>query len=311
MGAPVIFVADAGESAGLGHISRSGAIASALRSKGVPAACFSYGADTPIERDGLVWTPLSALPTQELHAASVLVADSYTLPLAHFESLPPKVQVVLLNELGAQPSGAALVVNTTRPAGCSAGRLEGLVYAALRPPFWGVPRREVADSVRHVLVTTGGGDLSGLSVSLAELAMNALPDASIELVRGPYAAFSAPAGVEVLDAPESLLQALLRSDIVLCAAGQTTLEAAAVGTPALAIVLAENQVQNAALLARSGIALTAAAGDEATIVATLRRLASSEPLRRELSSRGQAEVDGYGAFRIAFEIARLADTSAG
>ena len=64
-------------------------------------------------------------------------------------------------------------------------------------------------------------------------------------MRGPYATFEPPAGVELVDAPPSLLAELLAADVVVTAAGQSALEAAATGAATVAVPLAPNQWPNA------------------------------------------------------------------
>lgn len=81
------------------------------------------------------------------------------------------------------------------------------------------------------------------------------------------------------------------------AAGQTALEAAATGAATVAVPLVANQRRNAQALAEAGAALIAEPGDELQAVAALDRAA--------LATRAQRGVDGYGALRIAYQIAAL------
>ena len=83
------------------------------------------------------------------------------------------------------------------------------------------------------------------------------------------------------------------------------LEAAAAGTPCLALPVAKNQRGQAQLLARLGAirAVDPPRVSDATTIAVA--LARDPNQRRELSERSQAAVDGYGALRVAFQIDRL------
>ena len=101
-------------------------------------------------------------------------------------------------------------------------------------------------------MTTGGGALQDAAVELAAGLRDALPDAVVALVRGPYAQFEPPPGVELVDAPSSLLAELLAADVVVTAAGQTALESAATGAATIALPLAPNQRANADPLRRGG-----------------------------------------------------------
>ena len=74
------------------------------------------------------------------------------------------------------------------------------------------------------------------------------------------------------------------------------LEAAATGASAVVLEAADNQRrQIAALAARDAILLA----DEEGLPAAVERLLGSTALRRELSNRARAAVDGRGAPRVA------------
>ncbi len=283
----IAVVADGGPGAGLGHLGRCSAIAAALRARGAEVACRAYGAQAPVTMDGVEWTPGVA-------EGDVVVLDTYTLPEAEREALAARAPLVAMHDFGGAPAGAALVVSVGGEPGPRT--LAGLRYAPLRSPFWGLPQRTVAPAARRVLITTGGGPLQDAGVALAADAVGSFEQ--VALVRGPYATFDAPHGVELIDAPPSLLEQLLAADVVITAAGQTALESAATGAATVAVAFVDNQRRNAAALAAAGAAV-AAEPHEA--------VAAARSLDREALARaGQAAVDGYGALRIAFAVATLA-----
>jgi UDP-2,4-diacetamido-2,4,6-trideoxy-beta-L-altropyranose hydrolase len=283
----IAIVADGGPSAGLGHVGRCSAIAAALRARGLEVECRAYGAAAPARVDAIEWTPGTA-------EGDVVVLDTYTMPEAERDALAARVPLVAMHDFGGAPRGAALVVSVGGEPGPN--RLAGLRYAPLRPPFWGLPLRHVSGPLRRVLVTTGGGALQDAGVALAREAVAAFPE--VALVRGPYATFDAPDGVELIDAPPSLLPHLLAADAVITAAGQTALEAAATGAATIAVPFVDNQRRNAAALERAGAAVVAEPGKAVAAAATVDAAA--------LARAGQAAVDGYGALRIAFAVATLA-----
>jgi len=286
----IAVVADGGPASGLGHLGRSTAIAAALRARGLEVTCRAYGASEPRTIDGVEWTPGTA-------SGDLLVLDTYTMPADERDALAAGAPLVSMHDHGGRPPGAVLVVTVGGEPGPNT--LAGLRYAPLRAPFWGLPRREVSPEARRVLVTTGGGALQDAGVAIAREAATVFDE--VALVRGPYAAFDAPAGVELIDAPPVLLEHLLAADVVITAAGQTALEAAATGAATVAIPFVDNQRRQAARLAEAGAAV-AAEPHEA--------VAAARSLDREaLAQAGQAAIDGYGALRIAFAIAALADVA--
>jgi spore coat polysaccharide biosynthesis predicted glycosyltransferase SpsG len=283
----IAIVADGGPSAGLGHLGRCSAIAAALRARGLQVECRAYGGAAPLTIDGIDWTPGVA-------GGDVVVLDTYTMPEHERRALVSDAPLVAMHDHGGAPPGAALVV--TVGGDPAPGVLAGLRYAPLRAPFWGLPERTVSGSLRRVLVTTGGGALQDAGVALAREATGSFPE--VALVRGPYATFEAPPGVELIDAPPTLLPHLLAADAVITAAGQTALEAAATGAATIAVPFVGNQRRNAAALERAGAAVVAEPGDAVAAAAAVDAAS--------LARAGQVAVDGYGALRIAFAVATLA-----
>ena len=168
---PVVVVADAGEGAGLGHMSRSGAVAIALRRLRVgDVPCFGLEARRPLELDGQVWVPLRSL--HELPIPSVLVLDSYRVPVHTVQGLARDLRLVLMHDLLPVPDQTALVLSLDTDAGPQA--IDGLRDACLRPPFWDVPARSHRERLERVLVTTGGGDPGGAGLRIARAAATPL-----------------------------------------------------------------------------------------------------------------------------------------
>jgi UDP-2,4-diacetamido-2,4,6-trideoxy-beta-L-altropyranose hydrolase len=298
-----VLVADAGPSAGLGHISRSSAIAVALAIRGIETVCFAHGVEAPVECDGIHWEPLDPDSLTGRNGWHAVVLDSYCLRPEELELDAQSPPLVVLHEATAAPACAALVVNASADrADAGPTRLYGFEYACLRPRFWGLPRSRPRRYVEHIVVATGGGDVGGTGAALAEAARMAVADARVTYVRGPYSAGDNVAGVEVAISPESLLDLLLAADLVVCAGGQTMLEAAAVGAPCVAVPLFENQVEQVRRLGETGGVRPATREDVAAAVSELARTFAT---RQALAERGQREVDGFGALRVAYATAAL------
>ena len=306
MSSPVVFVADAGEEAGLGHISRSSAIAVALECRGIATLCFAFGAKDAMTRDGVRWLPLDSADLLD-SAINVLVIDSYRLGHEDLPAAVSQSRRVVMHDHGGPPEDAALVVSTTKVGGPARGMvLGGFAYAALRPGFWGLPARVLDGGVHRVLVSTGSGHFHALGVDLAQALATALPTAAVSLVRGPYEESKVRGEVETIDAPESLLEPLLAAELAVTAGGQTMLEAAATGTPCIALPLVDNQRPQVEQLGDLGAVRVVDPPGAAETAAAALRLVDDPEARQTLSRCGQQTVDGYGALRVAFEIAQLA-----
>ena len=159
-------------------------------------ACTAYGADEPRVVDGITWTPGPAAPA--------LLLDSYTMPAAERDA------VAVFHDEGELPPGTRVAIAIEDVPGVET--LTGLRHAPLRPPYWGLPARAVRPALGRILVTTGGGALQTAGVATADALRDAYPDVTVALVRGPYATFEPPEGVDLIDGPPSLLAELLAAD---------------------------------------------------------------------------------------------------
>jgi UDP-2,4-diacetamido-2,4,6-trideoxy-beta-L-altropyranose hydrolase len=187
-------------------------------------------------------------------------------------------------------------------------------FALLRQEFIG-RRPEVRRTPAHrLMVTLGGSDPKGVSLLVVE-ALSKIHDmrfevcliagssnphldrlkAEVELVR--------PVGheIDVLHYANDMPSVMNWADFAVIAGGSTSLEVAYMGLPALVLTLADNQAANAEAMQASGAAeslgwyvtLTADA-----LAIALKRLAIDVPRRQEMTARGQALVDGFGAKRV-------------
>lgn len=265
----------------------------------------ALGLERPLRLDGVDWTPAATPAELDAPSAGALLVDSYVLGADDLATLAEAAPLAVLHDFGDHAAAASLVIDVGAAGEDSRSRLCGPRYACLRSMFWGVPERTVRETVSHVVVSTGGGDLGSASTALAETTRDALSGARVSLIRGPYAEAEPPAGVEVIQSPEHPAAILATADLAVTAAGQTLLEAAAMGTPSIAVPVVENQRRNALRLAEGGaVRLVEQAG--APLAAALGELAEQPRLRRELAIRAQAAVDGFGALRVAFRLEQLA-----
>jgi spore coat polysaccharide biosynthesis predicted glycosyltransferase SpsG len=297
-------VADAAPAVGTGHVSRCSAVAAALHARGARVRCLAHGARADFVRDGVGWAawPEGSALTELLE--HVLVLDGARLDAAAAGDR----SVALFYDGGALSGDPVLVIAPiAEPLDEPFAQwLHGLRFACLRSVFWGLGARAVRVQAARVLVTTGAGsDGDTLAEALAARLPDALPGVEVAVVRGPFSQLRVPPGVELLDAPDSLHDALLEADLVVCSAGQTSLEAAACGTPAVLVGLDRAQAEQAARVAAAGAGVVASRGDPDAVAAAAAELAGDHVARLEMSLAGQAAVDGYGALRVAYRVAGL------
>jgi len=188
--------------------------------------------------------------------------------------------------------------------------LLGTEYALLRADFdcWRDFRRAIPARAKNILVTLGGGDADNVTARVLEaLAQLDGLDLSVQVLVGPLnphvSALAERAGANIqLQTDVADTAALMAwADIAIAAGGTTAWELAFMQTPALILVLAENQAGVAEGIDNFGAAQTLGeAGNltSADIANALRELIFDPARRQRMAERGRVLVDGRGVERI-------------
>ena len=329
----ILFVADAGPVAGLGHLQRCFALADAFSERGWAStfvgqdpAIASRTAATQHRCEPLRAAPWTVAAAKEVArhaerlAARLLVVDPRGEPSEFCSALARgPVPVCLLDDNGGRNLAADFLVNGNAHAGTigypglpAARCLLGPAHVLLSSPYWTPITDQRRISPRELLVTLGGGDPHNLWPRLLPALARVRGTLAATVVIGPLVPRTAElaaalrdfsANGVVCEAPPSLHELIARADIVLTAAGQTLYELAALGRPAVAVQLAGNQGPQLRALAAAGTLVLA--GDvaqpqsETTAVAAVMELARQPERLRQMSAAGQRLIDGQGARRVA------------
>jgi UDP-2,4-diacetamido-2,4,6-trideoxy-beta-L-altropyranose hydrolase len=295
----IVVRADASPEIGLGHAMRCLALAQAHRDAG-GAVVFAM-ADPPDAFAARLAAEQIELRPAETAAAGAdwIVLDGYHFDAAYERELRAAARLLVLDDHDTDHD-ADLILRQGLGARAGERVLAGSRYALLRREFrtWERAPRPAADPVRRVLVTLGGGDPGPVVDTV--LAAAARPDREVQWITGPLnPRRSAPPGVEVVVDAADMPERMHWADLAVTAAGSTSWELARVGTPQIAIELADNQRPVAHALAEHGIAVRAgrpADLDPAALAAAIDGLTAER--RAEMTRRGRAAIDGQGAVRV-------------
>jgi UDP-2,4-diacetamido-2,4,6-trideoxy-beta-L-altropyranose hydrolase len=297
-----VLLVDGGARSGFGHVGRCLAIWEELGGQAV----FVVG-DADIAR---VLTTLGAsIGRDDTHAPVALIDRRAPTSAAQVRQLHARgQQVCLLDDPGAGRMSADLVVDpptgsTWPPTG--ARRLAGFEHALLRRDIRAAGTQQTRRD-EHVLLAMGGSDPEHLTPTLAHALTTA--GATVTSVLGPAYRGLRPPG-EVLADPSDWPRALARAGLLVSRFGHTLLEAAHLGTPALALAMGERAMTDAMAFAAHGTAEAIELRDpsDATRVAERTLALCGEPQRlAAMSLRGRALVDGLGAARVAAALLELA-----
>jgi spore coat polysaccharide biosynthesis predicted glycosyltransferase SpsG len=326
----IFFRVDGSASIGMGHVYRSLAIADALRQSSRADIAFLMSAE---HSEGIVTVSRSGYPVRvggdarldtyiehiRDYAPEILindlprVDDQYLRALSHLGATTVNL-VDTLDDLEVTEHYAQVIVSVmNEDRETPEGFYGGPAYAILRSHFREREKeREIRVEPRLVLLSFGGSDPQGLTLKAAR-ALQGLPE-GIELVAVAGPAFSSRVEFEALaqtltrrvplinQAGGHIADLMFEADVVVGSGGMSVYEIAALGTPG--IVLGQNAKEDRRMreFARHGTLEYLGLGTEVgegALAESVTRLLGDVDRRREMSGRGRALVDGWGAVRAA------------
>jgi UDP-2,4-diacetamido-2,4,6-trideoxy-beta-L-altropyranose hydrolase len=320
-GGPLLVLrADAGPAIGAGHVVRCSALGEAWVHAGGRAVVLGRSLPVAPLVAGLEHRDVSgpggaalAADAADLGAAAIVV-DTYDFgpaDLAAVVGVAPTLHVV--DGPWAGPFGVALLnqnlaaSSADYAAPASTELLLGAPYVLLRGAIaLRTPRVRSVD-VGEVVVTFGASDPLRLGPPVAAAVAAALPAAHVTLLVGPLAGPATSSGAfEVVVDPGDVGAVLDAADLVVTAAGSTCWEAARLGVPMVAVVIADNQVAVAEGIVAHDLGEVVSTPDLEVVTATTCALAADGPRRADLAVRGPLVIDGRGAERV---VATLSDAA--
>jgi UDP-2,4-diacetamido-2,4,6-trideoxy-beta-L-altropyranose hydrolase len=321
----------AGPGVGLGHLARCTALAEAFQGMGWRAAFLAPAAARAwLAHHGQRHLCLETGPGEHLTEARrrwlarlshgrprVLVVDLPDRPgawraqrrrwlEAARELVPVCVGILDLPQRRGPPCELAVNANSGAeawepPAG--PGWLAGLGFQPVRRAVLSQrPRAAVAGQLR--LLVCLGSRPEWLAALVGCLAERLGDGGRIGVVGLPGRAF-VRAGCRVVPVrdPRALPGEAAQADLALVGGGQLRYEAAALGLPALAVPLAEDQRPSCRAWGRLGMPVSVAR--TGSILTALEPLLSDPARRRFIARRGRELVDGLGGRRLASQIVEL------
>jgi UDP-2,4-diacetamido-2,4,6-trideoxy-beta-L-altropyranose hydrolase len=301
---PILILSEGGPRIGMGHIGRCLALWEELADEA------AFAVEGPGSAELLAARGVPPAPASTPSPVVLIDRRTPTAPEAVAKLHAEGRRVCLLDDPGAARASADLVIDP--PTGCAwptAGgrRLAGFEHALLRAEI-----RAAAAQPRpgvEVLLNMGGADPEGLTPALAR----ALRAAGVAVLTalGPAYRGPQPEGELLADASQ-WPAALAGARLLVGRFGHTLLEAAHLGTPALAITTGARTGAQAHAFAAHGTieAIEVGGPEDAAAVAERARTLHADGARLDaMAARGRALVDGRGAARVAAALRELAATA--
>lgn len=248
--------------------------------------------------------------------ATWIIVDHYGLD--HIWERSIRGRILAVDDLGRDHDCAILLDQNfyAEPAarykpGTAHISLVGPAYALLRPEF-ALARAKalrVEVPVRRILLFMGGMNDGGATLrALTAIALAGLETVAVDIVVGATHADLDEISARVAANPvwtlhvqtSDMAELMRRADMAIGAGGTATWERCALGLPAVALRLAENQRAIVLEGEREGFLVSGGDGRDITsLAAIIRNLADNALLRTTMSRIGMALTDGTGAERVA------------
>ncbi|MEK7729157.1 MAG: UDP-2,4-diacetamido-2,4,6-trideoxy-beta-L-altropyranose hydrolase [candidate division KSB1 bacterium] len=332
--ATIIMRTDGSSEIGVGHLYRCLALAEALRGRGFEIL-FAVAVTPPplvalLQQHGhAVHTLNASLHLDQLealarrHHARAIGVDTYAADEIFFKQLAARrMRVFCIDDFAGFPLAAELVINhniyapdLSYQVSPRAHLLLGPRYALLRAQFRATRQRHAPHSTRaNVIVLLGGSDPHNLTLKITRSLLENLPqEILLHAVVGPAASgllelqqlARTHARLRVHNQPRNLPEIMSAATLAISGAGITVYELACLGVPALLLVIAENQRQNAEAFAHHGLAEVLGRHEQVSpesVAASALALLHDSTKLHNMKAAGQSLVDGLGAERVAEEI---------
>lgn len=317
----VLFLTNAGDEIGFGHIIRCNALKSFLKRRGIDSQVILHlkgeiNSFVEEEVQLLNWIEERDAIQVLAETCEILIVDSYIAPLEYYfflKSLGKKV--IAIDDYNRLPFPADVLINpnvsgevinyTNQSARVFAGR----EFTILRTCFleYRNRRRPCKRHIENLLITLGGSDFRNILPGILNVMTS--DGFRINVIAGTQdykerlsrlykkenmAFFGFVNGNEMV----SLMS---DADVAISAAGQTLNELAYMGVPAIAICIDEDQKPNMTSFYNNGFLTEKMYWDDPLLLSRLKSVFSKmkkEDVRRKLSDKGQALIDGSGLEKI-------------
>ncbi len=330
----ILFLCNAGDKIGFGHLMRCRTLAQVLNEKKIK--CVMIGPNLKFKEDGDIqlfqdWIPLENwdqdnLAFEKINQISdqfnskVLVIDDYRAN-NNFQMLLKKAgfQWLQFDSSLDKPLWATWLINPS-PEKFSRDYLDdvkndklkffaGAQYSVLRKCFQNIPQKIIKKNIDNILITFGAGD----DLGAIEFVLNALAleKYNIHIISGSHN----PRNQNILDLikskklmnvflhinPKNIEEIFQKCDLAIISGGTTSFEVAACGIPFLIMTIASNQIRQAQAWNDCGVAEYVGEFQKISrdnFQRKLLELINNLELRQKMSKEAQKLVDGKGAQRL-------------
>ena len=327
------FRADAGVQQGTGHVVRSLTLAREFQKSGNSVRMISSIEGVPwlskmIEESGVEIETCAPHTLVTPHASNsefdLLVVDSYRVPVMQIEQASKQIPIMAIVDYEPRGARYKLLLDQNLdakkyPLGYELHQMIGPSFALVREEIRAIRRtsskRRNAKSKPVVLVMIGGSDPVQLSILISRLLSSIDSEYEIHFVTSTNNHLEISSNLpknkgNIHSLVPDIHSLLNQVDVVISAAGTSSLDLSCIGVPTIYIAIVENQIQNLMAISKLGIGF--ALGEYQDVINKQEMLthlvsvcAYDETVREEIFTNSQNLVDGLGASRVVREVEKL------
>lgn len=320
----VLIITEGNQNIGFGHITRCLSLYQAFQGEKITPKLIINGdnsIDSLLESyqyEKINWLNLDDEYLFEfLISADICIIDSYLCKYDFYKKISELVNVpVYLDDnkrinypKGIVVNGSGYSKDLDYPQVKGVEYLLGTQYIPLRKEFWDIPVKVINKKIKKIMVTFGGDDSKNMTPKILKILNKNYPFLNKYVIIGN--GFNNVEKIEKIKCDrteliyypnaEIMKNIMLESDIAISAGGQTLNELARVGTPTIAISVADNQHNHVNYWKNKGFIESVGSADDKDLSDNLLQklnILQNENIRLKKSKIGKKYVDGYGSIRI-------------
>jgi UDP-2,4-diacetamido-2,4,6-trideoxy-beta-L-altropyranose hydrolase len=323
----VFIITEGSRDIGFGHITRCTSLYQAFEEKSISPVFIIRGDETvrdflrDISYKIFNWIEEVDNLFDFIKNADVAIIDSYLADYEFYKKISNLIKLpVYIDDNRRIDYPRGIVINGTiyaeemdYPVKKDVTYLLGSKYIPIRKEFWYIPEKKINENINSILITFGGDDarnitpkvLTLLTKGYLSLTKNVIIGKGFKNVEEIKSASDGNTNLLYYPQAEGMKNIMLESDIAISASGQTLYELAGVGVPAIAVAVADNQMNNVKGWQKAGFIEYAGLWENKDILENIKNnlnILEDRRMRERISKIGKIFVDGKGARRIVEEI---------
>jgi len=320
------FRIEAGSAVGLGHISRSTALAYEFKKRGLDVDIYVPQKSLPLDlkeeliKDFSLYELKSGNDSGIFAGYDYLVTDSYNITVDYLKRLKRRVGCLISIDDSNRIefpvdyfiNGALYAKDLTYRLAKNTKSLLGIKYFLLRRGLKR-KRKKCTNEVKHIFLSVGAGNsgrIRKILHNIMERLNKTVPcKTKVSVIIGPY--FENEDQKQFKNMvfyrhPQNINDLMSSSDIAISAGGQTLYELAFLGVPSVGICIGDDQKKNLKAFSKGGYCFYAGKietkGIFTRLNALVNELLTDNKLRESMRARQLKLIDGFGPKRVADEI---------